>query len=207
MQSGDDWPGQDPPFSTLGVGIAVDEEQALRERFWHPQTGQVVLDVGCFHGSWSLPALRAGATVHAFDANPDALELLRTAADAENLTDRLVCVQAAVGREYPADLADQIPEMMRPRGPWVTVDEYARDLRVDWLKVDVEGGELAVLETAREVLERDRPRLMVELHHLVYRVTDRWGVVDLLHDVGYRVTSEVLEGYERRPVFVTAEPI
>lgn len=49
--------------------------------------------------------------------------------------------------------------------PVVTLDSYARQhgLRFDALKIDVEGGELAVLQGAAEVLARDRPILFVEM--------------------------------------------
>jgi FkbM family methyltransferase len=49
------------------------------------------------------------------------------------------------------------------RVPLVTVDDAVKD-RVDFMKIDVEGYEGEVLVGARRTIERDRPRLFVEIH-------------------------------------------
>lgn len=53
--------------------------------------------------------------------------------------------------------------------------------RVDGVKIDVQGMELGVLRGMEEILARDTPRLIVELHHGV----DRAELVDLLEGCGY----------------------
>jgi FkbM family methyltransferase len=57
--------------------------------------------------------------------------------------------------------------------------------RVDFLKLDVEGAELAALEGARQTLLRDRPRLAIALYH---RPDDWTTIPRFLRDlgVGYR---------------------
>lgn len=45
----------------------------------------------------------------------------------------------------------------------VTLDEAFPDAKIDFMKVDVEGGEANVLVGAQELLERARPTLMVEV--------------------------------------------
>jgi hypothetical protein len=40
----------------------IDEETPIRERYWQPKAGDVCIDIGAFHGSYTLPALAAGAT-------------------------------------------------------------------------------------------------------------------------------------------------
>jgi 2-polyprenyl-3-methyl-5-hydroxy-6-metoxy-1,4-benzoquinol methylase len=52
----------------------IDEETPLRERYWQPKAGDVCIDIGAFHGSYTLPALAAGATVYAIDARYRAAE-------------------------------------------------------------------------------------------------------------------------------------
>ncbi|MCL6481173.1 MAG: FkbM family methyltransferase [Firmicutes bacterium] len=49
----------------------------------------------------------------------------------------------------------------------VTVDELVEQFalpRVDWIKVDVEGGEVEVLRGAWRTLEQFRPVLLIEVH-------------------------------------------
>jgi FkbM family methyltransferase len=191
----------------------TDEESGIRARFWHVGVGETVLDVGCFVGSYTLPALHEGATVHAFDAQGTPLLILRESARRLGVDERLTTVRACVsdGRPYPPELIEQIDPTMTPHGPWITVDEYVRThrLHVDWMKVDVEGGELAVLDGAYDTLRNHRPRLIVEEHSLVYDALpsdNKASVLACLHDHGYGTHDEVLIGYERQPIHIYAEP-
>jgi FkbM family methyltransferase len=189
----------------------MDEESGIRARFWHVGADETVLDVGCFVGSYTLPALHAGAYVHAFDAHGTPLLLLRERARREGVNERLTTVRACVsdGDPYPSQLVEQIDPTMTPQGPWLTVDEYVSEhhLRVDWIKVDVEGGELAVLAGAHDTLRDHRPRLIVEEHSLVYGALPaghKDAVLDRLRGHGYLTYHEVLVGYERTPAHIYA---
>ena len=49
------------------------------------------------------------------------------------------------------------------------LDQWAREKGVssiDLIKMDAEGAEIEILEGAREVLDRDHPRLLVQAYHL-----------------------------------------
>ncbi len=77
---------------------------------------------------------------------------------------------------------------MRPRAvevDVVTLDAFVRatNARVDFVKIDVEGFELAVLEGAQALLASARPALMVEVQ------ADHAAVFELLHDHGYLLWS------------------
>ncbi|HJQ79366.1 MAG TPA: FkbM family methyltransferase [Lacipirellulaceae bacterium] len=73
----------------------------------------------------------------------------------------------------------------RPRGP-------------DFLKIDVEGHESAVLAGARQTLERYRPRLLVECEARHRPDGDVRGVFDFLHSLGYAGTF--FHNGQRRPL-------
>jgi len=62
----------------------------------------------------------------------------------------------------------------------------ARGPRVDFVKIDVEGFELAVLEGARGLLTSQRPALMVEVQ------ADHAAVFELLRGHGYRMVDPAL---------------
>jgi hypothetical protein len=54
--------------------------------------------------------------------------------------------------------------------PLTTVDQVMAErpgLRLDFLKMDIEGAELSALRGARQTLLRDRPRLAISLYHQV----------------------------------------
>jgi FkbM family methyltransferase len=48
----------------------------------------------------------------------------------------------------------------------VSIDDFAatHGLSIQFLKIDAEGGELAILDGARKTLRRDRPRVQLEVH-------------------------------------------
>lgn len=194
--------------------MIVDEEQHLRDQHWHPKPGDTVLDIGCYHGAWTLPALQAGATVHAFDSNPDAIATLEANAHhldehlaAQHLTTTLACV----GLPYPPALKAQVQQLrptMTPDGPWITIDEYCSNTTVDWIKLDIEGGEYRALDTAWLTLERDHPRLVIEEHGLIYpwlEEHDNLGsILRLLHGLGYETTVSTIDGYDLTPRHIIA---
>lgn len=66
--------------------------------------------------------------------------------------------------------------------PLVTVDGLGLH-DVTFMKVDVDGHEVAVLQGAADTVRRDQPRLLVEVEQRIQPVTD---VTDLLESWGYR---------------------
>ena len=191
--------------------MIVDEEQHLRDQHWQIQPGETVLDIGCYHGAWTLPALAPGATVHAFDASADALATLRVNARGIGIDQHLTTNQACVGAPYPPALAAQVEQLrpsMTPRGPWVTIDDYCRDIKVDRIKLDIEGGELQALLTASHTLERDHPALVIEEHSLIYPWLDEHGnlglILDLLDQHGYEAEVSTIDGYDLTPRHIIA---
>lgn len=99
----------------------------------------------------------------------------------------------------------------------VTLDGYCRDNgigRVDFIRMDVEGAEQRALEGAREVLDRDRPHVLLEIHPPM--LAARFGgsaqaVVELFRSRGYRMfaldghrleeRTELVEGLDAKDYF------
>lgn len=87
--------------------------------------------------------------------------------------------------------------------PVITVDDLCREQQVErvaFLKIDVEGFEPAVLAGAAEVLERDRPSLLLEIED---RHLDKYGrsaaeVADSLRRLGYTMLAR--RDHRWRPV-------
>jgi FkbM family methyltransferase len=73
----------------------------------------------------------------------------------------------------------------------VTLDEYVQEkgiAKVDFLKIDVEGAEASVLEGATNVLNRDKPILLIEMHELS-RFMDKHPAILKLRDHNYHLRS------------------
>jgi FkbM family methyltransferase len=186
--------------------FGIDEETPLRERYWQPKAGDVCIDIGAFHGSYTLPALAAGADVYAIDARTEPLEVLRQRAEEFGLSERLMLSCAAIsnGEPYSAEHIEAITtgptpsREMIPDAEWFTLDGLVsmwKPDRVDWVKVDVEGGEVGVLEGARRTLRRFSPRLLIEDHTRVYPWVAWQGttarLLNLLDEYGY--TTEYID--------------
>lgn len=49
--------------------------------------------------------------------------------------------------------------------PTMTIDKYFSDIKVDYIKMDIEGAELNALKGGMEVIKRDRPALAICIYH------------------------------------------
>lgn len=184
---------------------------------WPGRAGRpLVVDVGAEEGDH--PALWAswGADVFLIEPNPLVWPCIR-ASFRENRLGHSGGWVGLVGAE-PRPAADPDPEPRRLLGPgeWpdcaygpivaghgfhhlrehdadpvATVDQLVDPERPPWIvTIDVEGGEHAVLTGARQVLERDRPHVLVSIHE-PGALNDWYGleradVLRLLEAAGYR---------------------
>ncbi len=159
--------------------------------------GGVAVDIGANEGVYAYALSELGAVVHAFEANPEfaafAADMLGNRAEVYQLAlsnetgeASFFVPLAADGSELhlAGNLKNSHSQFDRQTVIKVgvrTLDAF--DLRgVQFIKVDVEGSELEVLEGARETIARDHPGLLLELLSGTY--------VDPL-----AVTREVCEKY------------
>lgn len=158
---------------------SFDDEQGLRDAFWHVRPGDTVLDIGAAFGSYALPALACGARVVCFspaDFDTQLLEL-NLSLNPELAARCLVLRDGLYSRDgwFQPDRCDfvaglhAIPEADRPR--WLAVHALDSILlerpginKISLIKIDVEGAELEVLKGAEQCLLSDRPRILVENH-------------------------------------------
>lgn len=145
------------------------DEQDVRDRHWHPRAGDVVMDVGACYGSYTLPALAAGASVIALVPPGQDLDGLRRNAEANAFDELTILPHGLAGRDCwcePGTWA-LVDEDGPGRFPCKTLDAVIAKLgvvRLDWLKLDIEGSELEALLAGRETLVRLQPRVLVENH-------------------------------------------
>lgn len=155
--------------------------------------GMVFLDIGAHHGLYSLVAakrLGAGSTVIAFEPSQNELRRLRL----HVRLNRMRSVRAeplALGAENSRKTFFQIVSGDNTRGglrppassdsvseasvETARLDDYVARLaldRVDVVKLDVEGGELEVLQGASSVLKKFRPIFICEV---LDATTQVWG--------------------------------
>lgn len=178
------------------------EDREIAELCKYIPTGGTVLDVGANIGLSAIEFARtagAGGKVIAFEPHPDTAARLRGNLD-RNGIGNVEIVQSAVGAapgtvtfNESAD-ATLSSATLVPRNLVRSFDVPLTTIDLTWaasgkplvsaLKIDVEGGELAVLQGATELLARDHPVILLEA----------WGA-DQLDPIHALLTAA---GYERR---------
>ena len=170
----------------------------------HCRPGMHFIDVGAHYGMFSLAACHFGGTtarVLAVDPNRSSNRILRINLGLAGF-DRVKLIEAAVGAEdgtlsmlttgaaggnFMVAADEARPDAATV--PQFTIPTLARDndLTPTHLKIDVEGFEGEVLAGARELMQRSRPALFLELHSAILR--SRGGnpkdILDGLFDIGY----------------------
>jgi FkbM family methyltransferase len=177
-------------------GEYIEAEARLYHRLLQP--GDVVVEAGANIGAFTVPiARRVGPSgrVHAFEPQRVGHALLRINL-ALNGLGHVTLHRAALG-DRPGEMVVPVPDYRRPgnfggyglsgagegeRVPVVTVDSLGLE-RCDLLKIDVQGMEKAVLDGARETVQRCRPAIHVEND----RQEQSAALIDWLLRQGYRL--------------------
>jgi FkbM family methyltransferase len=201
--------------STLTFDGFEPGERAFVQRFLRP--GMTVLDIGAHHGFYTILASKlVGSTgkVFAFEPSPRERKALRLNLKL-NRRKNVSIQEAALGREesqgtlYVVEQQTGINSLRPPAISSATssvrvrvtrLDDFVRENRierVDFVKLDVEGAELSVLEGATELLRRhSRPVILAEVEDIR---TAAWGyrareIVTALDDLEYQWFQPQLDG-------------
>lgn len=191
----------------------MQERIPVEDLYWAfsaPQVGDLVYDLGANIGVVSIAlAHRVGTTgrVVSFEPDPGNAVILRQNITAAGLTNVTV-VEAAVAGEngtaqFVADgsigsgLESARAESLLPGSPSRTMavpvltlpTAFAEYGVPSWIKMDIEGAEVAALEVAGDVLATSHPMLAIETDHIVGRTTTAADVERVLRASGYLVTT------------------
>jgi FkbM family methyltransferase len=158
-----------------------------------PRAGECVLDCGaCIGDVATLFAMHVGQAgqVHMFDPIPGHVafcDLQKTLNP--HMAERMHVVPKAVGAASNAHTpqtggAAEIRPNAAPDEsfPFVSIDDYVREtgIRVDVIKMDIEGGESAALQGAEQALREFQPRLMISAYH---RTDDLWSLRERIQTI------------------------
>lgn len=181
----------------------IDPEMGLLKFIVDPK--RICLDVGANLGLFTYFLSRYSQHVHAFEPNPLPLRVLRYVVD-QNVTIHQLALSNQTGEaklvipkgrkgwssngasiEYDEDQGYLL------RVPGSRIDDLGyKD--IGFIKIDVEGHEMSVLEGAKETLLRDRPNLFVEneFSHAGDGVQDVFDMMKSLDYDGFALIDGVL---------------
>ncbi len=186
----------------LFCALAGTEYEAEMEWFLdRMKPGQTFVDVGANIGIYSLHAskrLGCNGAVHAFEPTMETFSILEGNIARNRLTNiranRLALAEKSgtlvlVAEGRPASNStsadvDQSPDAVRIEA--TTLDEYTGSnpgMKVDLIKVDIEGGERAFFEGARKTFLSDKPLILFESEHTGPDFPER----AVLRDIGYKL--------------------
>ncbi len=145
--------------------------------------GMLVLDVGANFGYYSVlmaDLVGPDGKVIAFEPNPRAAQAAEASLSVNGFRTRSTVIQAAASATagtvtFCVPRADPKNATMVPEGytqtdadiftvPTVTLDEVCRDQKVDFIKIDAEGGEYLIFQGMPMILRRDRPKMILEFN-------------------------------------------
>ena len=143
------------------------------------EAGMNVLDAGCCEGFFSIFALRKKARkVVAVEPLPQLCLALKNTFCAEISGDKVILINALLGREQGEGFIDVNSEMIcassenkTRNGQGVkktTIDELVKGNvvdRFDFIKMDIEGGEMEAVIGAKETLLTQKPKLAIAVYH------------------------------------------
>lgn len=178
-------------------GQAIAYDQALLE-FTYEQLVRIqctrMIDIGASTGSFSLlPAFVLGLECMSFEPQPGPFGVLQQNVALNKLTECVsvhqVALSDAVGYIglwlHPEQHQSGLSTCQPQNWPHVMVPTSTIDTLcpppTEFVKIDVEGWELRVLEGGRQYLGDIRPALLIEYKHTGMKV-----VTDFLTDLGYR---------------------
>lgn len=181
-----------------------------------PHAGDIFLDIGAFVGWHTIQAARiVGPSGHVISLEPDASnrnQLKRNLA-LNGITNCTV-LSSAAWSDTGYDLGwynGKSPDCCKVEDTQRTltvktislddlVVQFGLD-RLDWIKMDIEGGEVEALKGAKETLCRLRPSLFVEIHNTIA------GVKELLAQCNYSIEREAFDGSPEPHGWYFARPI
>jgi FkbM family methyltransferase len=179
-----------------------------------PQSGAVFLDVGAYIGPYAILAARASGAagrVLALEPDPKNRRQLDKNLALNEISNCTVVPLAAWSR------AGRIGWRTADQPDWHRASEEANALtteaitlddlvarhkldRVDWIKMDIEGGEVEALRGALVILQRFHPTLFIEIHETAAELKS------FLIPLGYRVERELFDQPPNRHGWLLARP-
>jgi FkbM family methyltransferase len=210
-------------------------EKDLRSQYWNIMPGDVVFDIGADFGSFTLPAIAKGGYVYAFEPRPEGIRELQENLNLNGFQSR--CKILGLALTAPS-MENYTVHMNKPKGvgwggEWATIlpgyfdgetmevhtstiDAVVSKLeipRLDWIKMDVEGAELMVLDGGTETIRKFTPNLLIECHNdhvkdknMEGRISEK--VFSMVPDYYYARTTDLLSwlGSGNPHLFFTINP-
>jgi FkbM family methyltransferase len=187
----------------------VPGEIYFRDELFSLNTNETFVDCGAFDGDTLLLFLRKSGQsfqrVITFEPDPDNYEKLaeNVARLPEAVGERIRTYRAATGKTNARVLMDVGKGVSSKIGggncevECVTLDSVLHEERVTFIKMDIEGSELATLAGAKNLILKDAPILAISAYH---QQSDLWDIPLFIRGINpqysFYLRPHVLEGWD-----------
>jgi FkbM family methyltransferase len=185
---------------------SFEDEIDIRNNFWNIKEGDSVLDIGACCGSYTLTALSQGAKFvwswapGRVDVNSE-VDLLNENIKINGWENKCkVFGSGLYDINGFLDVDNQQLFINQTKDTQIRVErldewaakELSNDDRIDWIKIDVEGAEVNIINSGLNLIRRFRPSILVE-NHLFRRLSIENEIRNiLLNEIGgYREVATV----------------
>jgi FkbM family methyltransferase len=188
------------PYEAM-VWIEQEEEQDLNILKNLLKSDEIFVDCGANIGIWTITAASIvgnGGKIFAFEPNPGTFETLSQNVFLQEMKDNINLFPNAVGSEnarlpFQCCESHNISHVCTVQNkdsilvPVITLDSTLSGIRVEGVKIDVEGFEIEVIKGSIDILSKYKPWLCVEFNTIVSSVNilGDWDVHQYLTELGY----------------------
>lgn len=148
------------------------EEINFRDQYWGVNSGDIVFDIGSSYGTYTLSALVMGATVYTFEPEQTVFVGLMNNLKLNNWKAPFYAYNYGLwDSESSVDMKSYAPhwpqQSISSDYSMKTLDQVAEEsnlIKLDWMKIDVEGAEERVVRGGLKTIAKFKPNLIVECH-------------------------------------------
>jgi len=139
------------------------------------KTGDVIADIGAAEGIWALSNVEKASKIYLFECETKWIEALEKTF--EPWKEKVVIVE-----KYVSDVIDEKN---------ITLDEYFKEQRVDFIKADIEGAEQGMLNGCAKIIgSREDLKMILSTYH---KSNDAENIKSILEKNGFE--TEFSKGY------------
>ena len=186
---------------TEDIGYYGTTAKPWTREWFKPSRGEIVVDCGSSVGIFSLIAGKHGATVYAFEANPETFEVLRKNIEINDLEHVIKPYNLGLSNEtgeinlyipgeytgtssfdaeWSSDLIKKTGKLKTVKVKTVKLDDILSEvMKIDWLLIDVEGHEIQLLRGTLSTLEKC-DKIIIEISN-----DKKTETIELLQKAGF----------------------
>jgi FkbM family methyltransferase len=183
--------------SPIGIFSMYVLEQYRYRNLVMAEPGDIIIDGGAFMGETSLyfgHKMSYTGHIYAFEFIPENVSVMRSVLETNtNYRDVVTVVERPLWRDSntiittkddgPASQVVESQDSEQQQFTTISIDDFAKNTqleKIDYIKLDIEGAEMAALEGARHIITTHRPKIAVCLYH---KDSDFWQIPQLLHEM------------------------